>query len=184
MPSDDPTKLTLKQRAINEAKELTILTSYLFVVIAATNLQKAAVLHEYGIDSAYWGVAIVKAVLLAKFVALGRAFKVGEHKARDALIWPTLHKSFSFLVFLVCLTLVEEVVVGLIHHKSIALTLSELVGVRMAETLASVLILLLVLIPYFAFEVLAEALGERRLVRMFFVDRDALAARRSTSIES
>jgi hypothetical protein len=31
--------------------------------------------------------------------------------------------------------------------------------------------MLLVLIPFFAFRVLSEALGEGRLERMFFVDR-------------
>jgi hypothetical protein len=37
--------------------------------------------------------------------------------------------------------------------------------------LAGILILLLVLIPYFAFRVLDEALGEGRLAKMFFVER-------------
>jgi hypothetical protein len=31
--------------------------------------------------------------------------------------------------------------------------------------------MLLVLVPYFAFRVLGEALGEGKLARMFFVDR-------------
>jgi hypothetical protein len=39
------------------------------------------------------------------------------------------------------------------------------------ETLAGYLIMLLVLIPFFAFRVLSDTLGEGRLERMFFVDR-------------
>ena len=34
--------------------------------------------------------------------------------------------------------------------------------------------MLLVLIPFFAFRVLGEALGEGRLARMFFVEREPL----------
>jgi hypothetical protein len=37
--------------------------------------------------------------------------------------------------------------------------------------------MLLVLIPYFAFRVLDEGLGEGRLARMFFVERKPMARR-------
>ena len=40
------------------------------------------------------------------------------------------------------------------------------------ETLAGYLIMLLVLVPYFAFQVLDDALGKGRLVRMFFIERE------------
>jgi len=43
------------------------------------------------------------------------------------------------------------------------------------ETLAGIVILLLVLIPYFAIRVLSEALGEGRLARMFFVERESVS---------
>jgi hypothetical protein len=59
----------------------------------------------------------------------------------------------------------------LFHHRSIAASLGELFGARLEETLAGCLIMLLVLIPFFAFRVLSEALGEGRLKRMFFVER-------------
>jgi hypothetical protein len=63
------------------------------------------------------------------------------------------------------------VVVGMFHHRSIASSLEELFGDRLLETLAGYVILLLVLIPFFAFRVLDEALGEGRLTRRFFVER-------------
>ena len=47
-------------------------------------------------------------------------------------------------------------------------------GARLEETLAGYLIMLLVLIPFFAFRVLSEALGEGRLERMFFVERESV----------
>ena len=79
-------------------------------------------------------------------------------------------------MLLVVLTVIEEAVVGL-FHQSIAASLGELFGRRLEETMAGILIMLLVLIPYFAFLVLGEALGEGRLARMFFVEREPMARR-------
>ena len=73
--------------------------------------------------------------------------------------------------------IIEEAVVGLIHGHSIAASLGDLFGPRLEETLAGYLIMLLVLIPYFAFRVLGEALGEGRLPRMFFVEREPMGRR-------
>jgi hypothetical protein len=171
MATETTTKPTLGQRAVHEFKELWILTAYLYVTIGAVILYKTAVLHGQGISFVPWGIAVVKALLLAKFMLIGRAMKIGERYTDRPLIWPTLYKAFALLVFLVVLTIIEEVVVGLFHHQSVAASLSELFGSRLEETMAGILILLLVLIPYCAIGVLSEALGEGRLARMFFVDR-------------
>ena len=182
-PAPSPVKLPRRQRVINELKEIGVLTGYLFIVFGAVNIMKAAVLHSEGIELVHWGAGFVKALLLAKFIMLGKTLRIGEHNRARALIWPTLRKAFVFLVFLVILTIIEEAVMGLLHHRSIADSLSEFAGRRLAESLAGMLILLLVLIPYFAFQVLAEALGEGRLVRMFLVDRDAPAPQPSRPAE-
>jgi hypothetical protein len=168
-------KATLHQRAIHELKEFAILAVYLYITLGAVIAMKTAVLHTQGIEFVPWGIAIVKAMVLAKFMLIGRALKVGERNTTSPLIWPTLHRAFAFLVLLIILTIIEEAVVGLFHHQSIAASLGELVGARLEETLAGYLIMLLVLIPYFAFRVLGEALGEGRLTRMFFVEREPTA---------
>jgi hypothetical protein len=165
--------VTLQQRATHEIKEFLILTVYLYITLGAVIVMKSAVLHTEGIEFAFWGVAIVKAAVLAKFMLVGNAMKIGQRHT-GPLIWPTLHKAFAFLMLLVILTIIEEVVVGLFHHQSIAASLGDLVGSRLEETLAGYLIMLLVLIPYFAFRVLDEALGQDRLVRMFFVEREPM----------
>jgi hypothetical protein len=178
MTTQAPTKATLQRRATSELKEFVILTAYLYVTLGSVIVMKTAVLHSYGIDTALWGVAIVKALLLAKFMLIGRAMKIGESRKTGPLTWPVMKKAFAFLILLVVLTILEEVIVGLFHHRSIATSLGELFGARLEETLAGILIMLLVLVPYFAFHVLDEALGEGTLKRMFFVNRD-LAPQRS-----
>jgi hypothetical protein len=170
-------KASLRQRAMHELKELVFVSLYLYIAIGAVILMKTAVLHTQGIEFTPWGIAIVKAVVLAKFMLLGDAMKIGERTTTSPLIWPTLHKAVAFLVLLIVLTIIEEAVVGLFHHRSIAASLGDLFGPRLEETLAGYLITLLVLIPYFAFRVLGEALGEGRLARMFFVEREPVPPR-------
>jgi hypothetical protein len=170
------TRATLRQRAMNELKELVLISLYLYITLGAVILMKTAVLHTQGIEFAPWGVAVGKAVVLAKFMLLGEAMKIGERTTRP-LIWPTLQKALALLVVLIIMTMIEEAVVGLIHDKSVAASLGELGGHRLAETIAGSVVVLLVLIPYCAFRVLDVALGEGRLARMFFVERQPMERR-------
>jgi hypothetical protein len=169
-------KAPLHQRAMHELKELVFISLYLYITLGAVILMKTAALHTQGVEFTPWGIAIVKAVVLAKFMLLGEAMNIGG-RATGPLIWPTLRKAFSLLVLLIIMTIIEEAAVGLFHHKSIAASLGELFGPRLEETLAGYLIMLLVLLPYCAFRVLEEALGEGRVARMFFVEREPMERR-------
>ncbi len=167
MTTEIKAKAPLRQRAVHEFREFLFLSAYLYVTLGAVIVMRTGALHAEGIDITPWGSGIVKAMLLAKFMLVGRAMGIGESTSDGPLIWPTLHKTFAFLALLVVLTLVEEAVVGLIHGRSVAASLEELAGPRLLETMAGILIVLVVLFPYFAFHVLDAALGEGRLARMF-----------------
>ena len=175
MTTGTTAKAPLHQRAMHEFKKLVFISLYLYVTLGAVILMKAAVLHTEGFHFTPWGIAIVKAVVLAKFMMLGEMIKIGGHGNTGPLIWPTLQKALGLLVLLIIMTVSEEAVVGLFHHRSIAASLGDLFGPRLQETLAGYLIMLVVLIPYCAFRVLGETLGESRLERMFFVNREAMA---------
>ena len=177
MATETSAHATLGQRAMRELKELVVITLYLYITLGSVILMKTAVLHTEGIAFTPWGVAIVKAVVLAKFMLLGNAMKLGERTTTRPLIWPTLRKAFALLVLLIILTTVEEAVVGLFHRQPIAVSMGELFGARLQETIAGFVIMLLVLIPYSAFVVLGQALGEGRLERMFFVEREPIEQR-------
>lgn len=170
-------KAPLHQRAMRELKELVFITLYLYITLGAVILMKTAALHTEGIEFTPWGIAIVKAVVLAKFMLLGEAMKIGGRTTTGPLIRPTLVKAFGLLVLLIVMNIVEEAVVGLFHGKSIAASLGEPFGPRLEEMLAGYVIMLLVLLPYCAFRVLEEALGEGRLARMFFVEREPMERR-------
>jgi hypothetical protein len=165
---------TLHQRAIHELKEFAIVAVYFYITLGAVIMLKTAVLHDQGVEFTPWGVAVIKAAVLAKFMLLGDAMKIGGRITNRPLIWPVLRQAFAVLVLLIIMTIIEEAVVGMFHHRSIAASLGELFGPRLEETIAGYVIMLLVLIPFFAFRVLDEALGEGRLARMFFVERESI----------
>ena len=174
MTTETKAEHTLHQRAMHEFKEFAVLFVYLYITLGAVILIKAGALRSEGIEFTPWGIAAVKAAVLAKFVMLGYAMKIGEGNTTRPLIWPTLRRAFSFLLLLIIMTIIEEAIVGLFHHRSIVASLGEFVGPRLEETIAGFVIMLLVLIPFFAFRVLNEALGESRLERMFFADRQSI----------
>ena len=81
MSDEATTKPSLRHKAVEELKEMLALTAYLYVCLGSIMLLKSAILQEVGISFDVWGIAIVKALVLAKFMLLGRAAKLGENTA-------------------------------------------------------------------------------------------------------
>ena len=165
------TKPSLRHRAIEEFKEMLALTAYLYVCLGSVILLKSAILRDAGISFDVWGIAIVKALVLAKFMLLGRAAKLGERYRHKPLIWPTLHMAFMFLILLLVLTTLEELLVGAIHGRPLSESLTHIVGPSLYVGVATCLVMFLILVPYCAFKVLGGVLGDSYLIRMFFVER-------------
>jgi hypothetical protein len=167
-------KASIRQRAAHELKEFLIIAAYLYVCFTALAYLKAAILAAQGVAFAPFGFAAVKALICAKFLSLGYVFHLGERYKKHALIWPTLHRSFVFLALLIVLTVLEELIVGYLHHRGFADSVAEIGGGTLHQAIATSIILLLILIPFFAFRSLAEVVGGRVLFRLFFEPRRRL----------
>jgi multidrug transporter EmrE-like cation transporter len=161
---------SIRQKALREFKEMAALALYLYICLGAVVLLKAAVLQEVGVHFAIWGIAAVKALLLAKFMLLGRGLQVGRRFKDRPLIWPTLYHALIFLFLLLVLTTIEEIVVGSIRHRPLFDSLTHVVGHTVFEGFSICLVLFLILVPYSAFVCLADVLGERETLRLFFVE--------------
>jgi uncharacterized protein DUF4339 len=160
-------KATLGKRLRNELSEYFVISGYLFICFGALLFYKAAILHSDGIDFAPFGIAIVKALVLAKFVLLLHALQIGERKGGGSvLVTDILKKSVLFLIFLVALTVVEEIIVGFIHGRSVAQAIGEIGGGTLQQALATSILMLLILIPYFTFRLVSERLGEGALWKL------------------
>jgi len=174
MQNSYPSKPSIGRRAIDELKEYAIIAAYLYVCFAAILYLKASILKAHGIEFAPFGFAAVKALICAKFVSVGHLFGVGERFKSLPLIWPTLYKSFAFLILLLALNALEEIAAGFIHHRSVADALAEFGGGTLDQLIATSIVGLLILIPFFAFRTLGEVVGERNLARVFFQARHSV----------
>ena len=101
-------KTSIRQRAQRELKAFLIVAGYFYVCFTALAYLKAAILQAYGIEFAPFGFAAVKALICAKFMSIGYVFHLSERYKKQALVWPTLHRSFVFLALLIVLTALEE----------------------------------------------------------------------------
>src|SRR5215831_8444696 len=95
--------------------------------------------------------------------------QIPEHR-----ICVSSRRSFVFLALLIVLTVLEELIVGYLHHRAFADSIAEIGGGTLHQAIATSIILLLILIPFFAFRSLAEVVGARVLFRLFFEPRRKL----------
>ena len=152
------------ERITEELRRVAVTTSYLFVCFSAVLFYRMAVLNSYGIDFAPFGLAAIKALVMGKFIMLGRMTGIGDRYKNKPLIYPVLHQSLLFLVLLVVLSLVEETSKGWIHGQSVVDVFRDLGG--WLQLAATAILLWLVLVPYLGFIRLAETLGEAHLQRI------------------
>ena len=171
MGEGDAEKLTVKERMAAELREFAVIAVYLWICFTALAYLKFAILQAHGIAFAPFGFAAAKALICAKFVSLGHALHLGERFKRQPLIWPVLHRSLSFLALLVVLNVLEEIIVGWWHHRTLLDSLSEIGGGTRDQIIATAIVMLLILIPFFILRVLGEVVGEPTLVRLFFEPR-------------
>jgi hypothetical protein len=161
----------LGHKLAHELKEYAGISLYLYVCFGAILLYKESVLEAHDLSYAPYGLAAAKALILGKFLLIGQAIHLGERYMHKPLIYMVLYKSVIFLIVLVALSFVEEIVVGAIHGRTAAETISEIVGGRWLEIALTCALLWLILLPYFASQQISEVLGEGRLRQILFGKR-------------
>jgi len=171
MTGDESSKGPISKRITDELIEFAVIAAYLYICFTAIFYFKATILKDQGIPFAPFGFAAVKALICAKFASIGHALHVGERFKTLPLIWPTLYRSLAFFLLLLFLNALEEVVMGLIHGRKTTDSLDAMGGGSLDQLVATSILGLLILVPFFAFRVLGEAVGERNLVRVFFYPR-------------
>jgi hypothetical protein len=163
-----PQEPSLAQRARHELFEYLAISAYLFVCFGSLLFYKSAILRNNGIEFSAFSLALVKALILGKFILVLHAVKVGERSDKSrVLLVDILKSSFLFLIFLVALNAIEEVTLGLFHGRPVREVLGEMAGGTLPEAVAVCVLLLLVLIPYFSFRALASRLGDGVLWKLF-----------------
>ena len=155
----------------HELKGFAIISAYLYICFGAVLFYKSAILHAYGVDYEPYGLALVKSLILAKFIMIGDVFHMHKAYKRKPLVYSLILKSFIYLVFLVLLSAIEEAFVGVVHGRSVVAAVSEIGGGTWPQLLATCVLLWLIIVPFVAIRQINEVIGDGQLQRIFFVAR-------------
>jgi hypothetical protein len=162
-PTTDSRGKTLIKRARHELLAYVGITAYLLVWFCALMFYKSTVLKGAGVDLAPFGVAaLVKSLILAKFILLLEAVQLGSRRGKGAiLIVQIALRALIFTVALAIMTVIEEIVVGYFHGHGAKESLSGLItATSPSQVLATAILMFLVLVPYLAFRRIALEVGE------------------------
>lgn len=161
-------KGSIGQRFVKELREYLIISFYLWICFAALLIYKTAILQAEHVEFLPLGIATVKALILGKFILVGKAVKLGTRVKSSIVLNKIMWKSVAFLLLLLVFTAIEELVVGLIHSHSVTSIVSEFTARPWLESFAPAVVVLLVLIPMITFEEIDHALGEGKLRSTLF----------------
>lgn len=143
---------SLKERAREELRNYAVVALYLYVCFGAILFYKTALLREEGVAFLPHGLAAIKALILGKFILIGEAVGVGSRVQPSSLVSAIATRSVLFFLLLIVLSLVEELVVGKVHGRSLGETVAELREHAGLEMLATSVLVLLILVPLIAFK--------------------------------
>ena len=167
-------RVGIKARLREELRKYLVVSAYLYVCFGAVQLYKAALLDEVGIRYLPLGFALGKALILGKFVLIGDVVSGRSRSTSRTLLRRIAHRTVLLLTLLVVLTIVEEVLVGAIHGRGVAQTLAEHGHLSLPEIGATVLLVLLMLIPLVTLSELSRALGAGVLAATLFGPANAV----------
>jgi hypothetical protein len=155
------TTLSLKQKAVEEAKRMLVITAYLWVLLSVFELHRVGVLRAQHLPHSYRvGFSLINALILAKVILIADALHAGKRLVGATMLAVVILKSLIFAMILICFDIVEEVIVGLFHGKTLAESLPVLAGGGLEGQLIVGVMIFVVLIPFFAFTELRRAIGE------------------------
>jgi hypothetical protein len=166
MATPDTRKASLRDKAEHELREFAGLTIYLGICFGAIVFLKDSILQAYSLTLLPFGFAAIKAAVTAKFILVGRLLPIMRRRGGERLIASILRRSAALLLLVTALTVIEEVGLAIIHSGSVAEGLANLGGGTAYQMAATVAVVLLILVPYVAFDALGETLGEGTLRRL------------------
>jgi len=97
----------IKTKALAEFKSAFFLTIYFAAFFGSLTTYKRLVLANHNISFAEYGISLIDALILAKVILIGAAFRVGSRFNDRPLIIPALYKTFCFSIIVLALSLAD-----------------------------------------------------------------------------
>jgi hypothetical protein len=166
MTSDKKTQL--KEKAAEELRLLLLITTYLAAFFVAFLTYRRLISREFGVSTFHYGYALIEAVVIAKVILIGKALGLGQKGTRRTLAWSVLRSSLAYGALVGVFAILEHVIDGLIHGKTLVASIEAFLNQGVWEILGRTLILFVAFIPFFAFWEVGHLVGDRKLVDLFF----------------
>ena len=163
---------SIGSKLIHEIKEMAVIAAWLALCFSAVATYRLMLPEPPASAATAYGFALIKALVLAKVILLGRMLRVTRIFDDHPLIVPTLYKVALFGALTLVFEALEHLASGLIHGKHTEEILREVVTGHGRIMLARTLVVLSSFVPFFAFTEASRVLGRGHLRRLF-LDRRA-----------
>jgi hypothetical protein len=157
------------ERALTEAKRLSVIFFYLWVILGLFVLNERIVLRQRGMAFTLKdGFAVMNALALAKVMLVAEDMNLVRWIRSRPLIYPILLESILLTVILIFFNIIEHLAVGLLERKTLAASVPAIGGGGLVGAVCVAVILFVALIPFIAFRHVSRELGPGRLNAMLF----------------
>jgi hypothetical protein len=161
-------KESLEHRAVDELKRFAVISLYLWVLFVLFAAYKKMLLQENGVSLWHQGFAIVNALIFGKVVLIGQALNLGKNLRQQALILVVLGKSLLFTIVLLLFHVAEQGIRAWFKDLPLSTAVMDFGGGTWLGLLTYAAIFFVALIPFFAFQEVAEVIGGNALWDLLF----------------
>jgi hypothetical protein len=161
-------KTQLKEKAAEEFRLLLLITAYLAAFFVAFLTYRRLISREFGVSSFHYGYALIEALIIAKVILIGKAIGLGQKASRRTVAMSVLRSSIAYGALVGAFAVLEHVIEGLVHGKTLAASLETFLDQGVYEILGRTLVLFVAFIPFFALWELGHLAGDKKLFDLFF----------------
>ena len=117
----------------------------------------------------FYGFAAINAIILGKVMLVAEDLHFGNRFFRNSpLVYPIMFKSVVFTLLLFVFDVVEELLVGVFKGKTIVESFPDIGGGSARGIFFMIVIITVLLIPFFAYREICQVIGKRELHSLLF----------------
>ncbi len=156
------TSMSPAERLREELRKYAIISAYLFVCFGVVLLYRDSILEAQGGSPLAWSLALVKALVMGKFILIGDALSVGSRADAHPMLHRIAWKTVTMLLLLIVFKVLEEIIIGWFHDQTVAQVLNEYLELSWIQQVAPELLMLLILIPLISVTEVYRTIGQDR----------------------
>lgn len=158
----------VKQKIAHEVQEYLMYTLFLLLLFFAFTSYERVLLGHLDVYYFPYGFCTIKALIMAKVIMLGQAMHLGEKYAARPLIIPVIYKTILFCLFMLIVSVAEEVTKGLLSGHHLKQIYEVFITKHLSIAIAQIIIMFFIFILFFSVTETSRVLGEHKLFNMFF----------------